>query len=521
MTFVEIMMALAVFGIIMLVFVNAVKGHRVITEDNLNQVRMMELARSEMEQIKADPGKLVHGSSNIAVSYPSGSSPAEQNYAVLYEKIIPPPPNNMTGYLCRITVGPAGSVPNPGDPNNYVLVDWLYTPIQFSQATYTINENDPSQRIEIPVNRGGDLNSSVSVDYEVTSRGTAVNPDHYSLANGTLHFAPNDVTKIISVSIMDNLLLDGNKTVNLVLKKTTDGAIPGVRHTAWLTIVDDEIAQPGELQFKQALYETMEGQAVTLTVIRTIGSEGTVTVDYSCNPPGEILTPNGTLTFGSGETEKTITLFVKNNDTYEGTRNVSVTLSNPSGGATLGQLKTANLTLLDDEDVNQTITFNGVGQDWIQSQSQGNQWDVGNRVIRRHAGNNTALYYTKAYSAFGYRVNVQYGDMKKNPHAFKAGLAFSRSYRNSDPLWFYVDRGRNGNAVITYTGNPNPPYDTGQPLSEGSQFALGAVGSNDTITFYYNGVNIGTVNWVTNYENPTYLGVKDDLQGVEAGFIFP
>ena len=111
-----------------------------------------------------------------------------------------------------------------------------------------------------------------------------------------------------------------------------------------------------------AAYTVAEGaKSVLVTVQRTGNAEG-VTVSYATVPgtatPGQdYLTANGVLTFGAGETTKTIAITILNDSLDEPAETFTVTLSSPGGGATLGTPSSAVVTITD-EDVPGTI---GIG----------------------------------------------------------------------------------------------------------------------------------------------------------------
>ncbi|MFN6232447.1 MAG: LamG-like jellyroll fold domain-containing protein [Dolichospermum sp.] len=86
---------------------------------------------------------------------------------------------------------------------------------------------------------------------------------------------------------------------------------------------------------------------VTLTGVRP---DKTFTVDYStadvtATAGQDYTATNGTLTFNAGESVKTFTIDINNDTVYEGNETFRVTLSNPTGGAVLGQnVSTITLT---------------------------------------------------------------------------------------------------------------------------------------------------------------------------------
>jgi subtilisin-like proprotein convertase family protein len=108
--------------------------------------------------------------------------------------------------------------------------------VQFSSATYSVNENGGTATITV-TRTGG--TSAFSVNY-ATSNGTATAGLDYTAASGTLNFADGETSKTFNVSIIDDTLAEPNETVNLALSGPTNGATIGTPGTAVLTIVDND-----------------------------------------------------------------------------------------------------------------------------------------------------------------------------------------------------------------------------------------------------------------------------------------
>ncbi|MFZ5652486.1 MAG: type IV pilus modification PilV family protein [Bacillota bacterium] len=119
MTLLEVMMAVAVFGIIIAFSSQMSTVSSRISGDNLKQVKMMELAQAEMESIKAARSYTegYHG----VVNYPPGTT--DESFYVTHNRI--PDPNNN---VVQVVVGPVPATPGPLDPanpDNFVLVATL------------------------------------------------------------------------------------------------------------------------------------------------------------------------------------------------------------------------------------------------------------------------------------------------------------------------------------------------------------------------------------------------------------
>ena len=112
------------------------------------------------------------------------------------------------------------------------------------------------------------------------------------------------------------------------------------------------MAAPAVLQFNQAAYTVTEGGAATITVTRTGGTQGGVTASYAigngtATAGTDYTAASGTLTFGPGVTTQTFTVGTARDKRAESGETVTLTLGNPQGGAVLGALNAAILTIND------------------------------------------------------------------------------------------------------------------------------------------------------------------------------
>ena len=218
--------------------------------------------------------------------------------------------------------------------------------VQFSSATYTVSE--ATATASITVQRTGATTPVVSVPYS-TSDGTALASFDYTGTSGVLTFASGQTSKTFTVPILNDSLAEGGQTLNLTLGTPT-GAWLVSPSTAALTITDNDTG--GTLAFASSNFSVSEnGGSATITVLRTGGTGGGVTVQYATsNGTGlagtDYDTRSGTLTFSAGETSKTFTVPVHVNG-GSASKSVNLTLSNPSPGSALGVPATAMLWIVD------------------------------------------------------------------------------------------------------------------------------------------------------------------------------
>jgi hypothetical protein len=265
--------------------------------------------------------------------------------------------------------------------------------LQFSTSAYSVNENGGTATIT--VTRTGGSNVPVSVSY-ATSNGTATAGSDYTAASGTLTFAAGETSKTFTVPIANDAAVEGNETINLTLTNPAGGATLGSPNTAVLTIQDEDAAQPGVLQFSTSAYSVNENQGTaTITVTRTEGSNVAVSVGYATSngtatAGGDYTAVSGTLNFAAGETSKTFTVPITNDSAVENDETVNLTLSSPTGGATLGSPATAALTIHSDDTSGQPVTV--TLQQGVNGYAGTTDVDISTQYAQYTGGNGTTTF---------------------------------------------------------------------------------------------------------------------------------
>jgi hypothetical protein len=264
-----------------------------------------------------------------------------------------------------VVVGGGGN--NPFDPDNPLGPPVTQPPVQpptgaigtlqFSSPTYSGGEGGA---VLITVTRAGGSRGIVSAQY-ATSGGSATAGADYASANGTLAWADGDASaKSFSIALVDDTAVEDPETFNVTLSNPGGGATLGAPASATVSIADNDSPAPpqpaGNLQFSASTYSTAEGQgSVLVTVTRTGGSNGTVTVQHFTGPGSatsgsDYQATNGTLSWGNGDTAaKTFTVPIVDDTQVESTETFFVTLNSPTGGATLGAPATATISIADND----------------------------------------------------------------------------------------------------------------------------------------------------------------------------
>src|SRR5262249_19504704 len=149
----------------------------------------------------------------------------------------------------------------------------------------------------------------VTVKY-ATSDGTGKAGTNYTTTAGTLSFAAGQTSTTLTVALLDDKVVPNSNAERQTLSAPTGGATLGIQPTSTLTATEADHA--GALQFSSAASNVAENAGkATITVTRTGGSDGPVTVKYATSDgTGKAGTnytaTSGTLSFAAGQTSMTL-----------------------------------------------------------------------------------------------------------------------------------------------------------------------------------------------------------------------
>ena len=338
--------------------------------------------------------------------------------------------------------------------------------LRFEDAAYSVAEAAGS--VALRVRRVGGDDGAVSVRL-ATANGSATAGQDYTATTQTVSWgAGDDGTKTVNVAIANDSGVEVAETFTATLSNPTGGATLGAPATATVTIQDDDAAQgPGRLAFASFGFAAPENGSAAVTVARTGGSAGAVSVQYatqagSATPQNDYEPRFGTLHFAAGETSKTVTVPLKNDGQAESVETFGIALSSPGGGATLGAVRQATIVVFDDEEAQQALSADEVVCDELRLASLFDRLGLDAPGIGKAPGVNVSFtrlgdFAGLAYTGNGpgtpehhlaFSTNPEETSFLRNPERPQSfALSLTRNQTNSDlvpagspdELWIYVN----------------------------------------------------------------------------------
>ncbi|TDS19230.1 gliding motility-associated-like protein [Maribacter caenipelagi] len=208
--------------------------------------------------------------------------------------------------------------------------------------------NPGSFRVSLSSTRLVDTEIEVLVDQSVstaTAGTSAANGDRSSI-NGAIVIPANTLSFIISVSVFDDNLVEGNEIIKLDLISTSGTTtINPFSNTATLVILDDDFAN---LSINDVVADEGDGLVFTISSDESVAYDYNVQVDFSggdatgggngINHPQDYNSNSQTITFPEGSTSQTFSVPTGNDNVIEddetfGAQIVSATNENVNVGA--------------------------------------------------------------------------------------------------------------------------------------------------------------------------------------------
>lgn len=225
--------------------------------------------------------------------------------------------------------------------------------IQFSGSAYSVTEG--LSEVVIPVTRVGGSSGAVSVVCS-TADSSALAGSDYSATQSSISFTEGETLQHCRIPLLNDSSYENDELFMASLGALTGGAILATPAMAVVTIQnDDPVPVAGSLQFSLVEFQQTEnGGSATISVTRSGGSSGAVSVNYATSDNSaaageDYNATNGSLSFADGVTTASFQVTVLDDSAYEGDERVNLSLSNPSGGAVIGANSAADLIITEDD----------------------------------------------------------------------------------------------------------------------------------------------------------------------------
>lgn len=292
-----------------------------------------------------------YGSATGTLTWASGDTVPKSFQVAIIPNSLDQPDRQFTVTLSNPTGGAALAAPSIATVT--ILNDDMAGVLSFESATASVPED--GGLIPLTITRTGGSDGSVAVTVN-TGGGTAVAGKHYTgLSNQVVNFAEGQTSTTLNIAIIDNPNFANNRTFDVTLSNPTGGAILGTIPTTTVTIVENETAQAGRIQFAVAKYLASEAVGSRkIRITRSGGSDTEVTVKFrtsagTASPGSDYTATMETVTFAVGETSKKVTVPIVNDGVFEPSEFLNLVLKKPTNGATLGARSTARLRIIDDD----------------------------------------------------------------------------------------------------------------------------------------------------------------------------
>lgn len=204
-----------------------------------------------------------------------------------------------------------------------------------------------------PANASG---SAITVNYNLS--GTATNTTDFNNLTGSVDIPNGSDTGIITVTPLDDGLVEGSETVQVDLD-TGSGYVPGTPSSAMLTIADDDnyVVEVSATE-DEATENPAENGEFTFTVSPANATGSDLVILYSiagtATNGNDYNTISGTASIPNGDSSVTLSIVPQNDAVVEGTETIEVSI-NADPAYVLGSNTTAQIDLLDDDSATLTI----------------------------------------------------------------------------------------------------------------------------------------------------------------------
>ena len=233
--------------------------------------------------------------------------------------------------------------------------------VRYEQASYTVGEGS-SEVIKVILS--ADPERSVTVPISRTNQGGATDGDYSGVAaNASVTFNSGDTEKSITFTATDDSVDDDGESVLLGFGTLPTGVSLGTNGESTVNITDDDVPSV-TVRYEQGSYTVGEGSSVDVKVILSADPERSVTVPISRTNQGGAtdgdysgVAANTSVTFNSGETEKSITFTATDDSVDDDGESVLLGFGTLPTGVSLGINGESTVNITDNDVPSVTVRY--------------------------------------------------------------------------------------------------------------------------------------------------------------------
>ena len=233
--------------------------------------------------------------------------------------------------------------------------------VRYEQGSYTVGEGS-SEVIKVILS--ADPERSVTIPISRTNQGGATDGDYSGVAaNTSVTFNSGDTEKSITFAATDDSVDDDGESVLLGFGTLPTGVSLGINGESTVNITDDDV-RAVMVRYEQASYTVGEGSSEVIKVILSADPERSVTIPISRTNQGGAsngdysgVAANTSVTFNSGDTEKSITFAATDDSVDDDGESVLLGFGTLPTGVSLGINGESTVNITDDDDPAVTVSY--------------------------------------------------------------------------------------------------------------------------------------------------------------------
>ena len=321
--------------------------------------RSVTIPISRTNQDGATDGDYSGVAANTSVTFNSGDTEKSITFAATDDSV------DDDGESVLLSFGTLPTGVSAGSPAmatvNITDDDVPSVTVRYEQGSYTVGEGssevikvilsaDPERTVTIPISR---TNQSGATDGDYSGVG----------ANTSVTFNSGDTEKSFTFAATQDTDDDDDESVLLGFGTLPTGVSLGTNGESTVNITDDDVPSV-TVRYEQASYTVGEGNSVDVKVILSADPERTVTIPISRTNQGGAtdgdysgVAANTSVTFNSGDTEKSITFAATDDSVDDDGESVLLSFGTLPTGVSAGSVAMATVNITDDDVPSVTVRY--------------------------------------------------------------------------------------------------------------------------------------------------------------------